>query len=240
VSGTRRKPGAKHLNWGGARAGSGRKPKHGVALVSHRPRNPIAPGRPVLAAAPVRSDRPSLRGQLETLRAALAASRDRFAFRVVHWAVRDHLLLLLVEAKNRDQLRRGMQGLLIRSARGLNRAWRQPGKVWNDRYQDVVLRTPRAVRDALVLLFEGSDDFAGRRAGQVPSSAPWFDGFAAPLRVIAEPELQPPVEPPRSRLLSRSWRALGRIAFAETAPPDVLPPHPSRLPPVRRRRGQGA
>ena len=49
------------------------------------------------------------------------------AFRLCHYAIRDAELHLLVEGRDRDSLARGLQGLLVRTAKGLNRAWGSRG-----------------------------------------------------------------------------------------------------------------
>jgi hypothetical protein len=45
-----------------------------------------------------------------------------------------------------------MQGLAIRIAKGLNRLWGRKGKVFEDRFHERVLETPREVRTALAYL----------------------------------------------------------------------------------------
>ena len=69
------------------------------------------------------------------LERAFRAGREKGDFRLIEYSVqRDHLHLV-VEAGNRRQLSRGMQGLMIRIAKALNRFWRgRVGRVFADRY----------------------------------------------------------------------------------------------------------
>ncbi len=56
-------------------------------------------------------------------------------FRLIEFSVQQDHLHLIVEADDRRKLARGMQGLMIRIAKGLNRLWRRRiGRVFADRY----------------------------------------------------------------------------------------------------------
>jgi REP-associated tyrosine transposase len=137
---------------GGWRPGAGRKPK-GKAGVSHRQRAALVPGLPVYATIAVQRRLPSLRGrrELAVLRSALAAGGvgGRGRFRILHCAVMAHRLHFVVEARNRKSLRSGLQGLLVRLARALNRLWGRAGKLFADRYLDRVIERPRDVQIAV-------------------------------------------------------------------------------------------
>ncbi|MFO0419805.1 MAG: hypothetical protein ACK53T_10415, partial [Planctomycetota bacterium] len=80
----------------------------------------------------------------------VARGPDRGGCRRLHVASRTDHLHFVVEAKDRTALSRGLQGLLIRLARGLNQLWGRKGKVFADRYHDRALKSPREVRNALV------------------------------------------------------------------------------------------
>ena len=56
---------------------------------------------------------------------------------------------MIVEAKDRDALGRGMKSIGSRLARAVNRVFKRAGPVLADRYHVRVLRTPREVRNAL-------------------------------------------------------------------------------------------
>ncbi len=66
----------------------------------------------------------------------------------MQFSIQDNHAHLLVEAENTAALARGIQGLSIRVARGLNRMMGRKGKVLADRYHSHVLRTPTEVRRA--------------------------------------------------------------------------------------------
>ena len=141
---------------GGARPGSGRKPKiPGQPGVDHRPRAPLAQRFPVHVTLKLHSGLPRLRSKpaYEALRAAFAAGCARNLsgqFRLCHYAVLNDHLHFLVEARDRATLTRGLQGLAIRIAKTLNKLWSHRGTVFADRYHDRILKTPREVRNALL------------------------------------------------------------------------------------------
>ena len=178
--------------WGGARSGAGRKPKRHRAGAAHLRRPAHSARHPLHVTLRVRHGLPALRRHelFIAVRRALAAGRERFGFRLVHFSVqRDHLHLL-AEAMDRRALSRGVQGLSIRVARALNRRLQRRGKVFAERYHARALTTPRAVRWALryVLLNARKHE---RGVGAVPSgfvdpcsSAAWFDGFARPRELV--------------------------------------------------------
>ena len=176
--------------WGGARAGAGRRPKGARSGVSHRRRPAHSRHRPLHVTLRVRQGLPALREHEVFLdvRRALAAGRERFGFRLVHFSVqRDHLHLL-AEAADRLALSRGVQGLAIRLARAINRRLQRRGKVFAARYHARALKTPRAVRWALryVLLNVRKHERDAVPFGFVDacSSAAWFDGFARPRELV--------------------------------------------------------
>jgi hypothetical protein len=130
--------------WGGRRPGAGRPAKGPHASERHQQ-------RPALAARVVhvtaRVDDPIAR-TLRRLGAtaftrAIALSRARVDFRIVHLGVRVGAritqLELIVEAHDRLALARGMQGFQVSAARSLNRAARRTGRVFADRYHARVL-----------------------------------------------------------------------------------------------------
>ena len=84
----------------------------------------------------------------EVVRHALVAG-SAGGLRVVEYTVQSNHLHLLVEVSNHPALSRGMIGLTVRLARGLNRLWRRRGRVFPDRYHARALTSPREVRNAL-------------------------------------------------------------------------------------------
>lgn len=150
---------SKGSGWGGARPGAGRKPgpnpkpRH-VKREGFRPQTPIhVQLKPVEGLPTLRTRR-----VFSELEEALEASDDRFGFYIDRYAATKDTLHLLVRAGRRNSLFRGMQGLSIRIARGLNRAWDRDGQVFDTRYRADVLDTPEKVRAAMK---------------QFPSGSPW-------------------------------------------------------------------
>src|SRR5262245_25406752 len=211
---------------GGAREGAGRKPKGERALVGHRPRAPKPSRHPSHVTLKLRQHLPRLRQKSEhaALRKAFTAGRDRFGFRLCHYAILNDHLHLVVEATDRVALRRGVQGLAIRIARALNKLWRRKGKVFADRYHDRVLRTPREVRNALAYVMGNARHHAAEgRMVSVPqaidtyTSAPWFDGFRVRITVRGIEAIARPTTAARTWLLHEGWRRHGLIPLAPTA-----------------------
>jgi REP element-mobilizing transposase RayT len=209
---------------GGARPGAGRKPKGEVAGVSHRVRAKLAARFPVLVTVKLAARLPRLRRLREyaVLRRAFAAGCDRFGFRLVHYAVLNDHLHMLAEAADRESLSRGMQGLLVRVAKALNKLWRRTGKVFGDRYHDRILTTPRAVRLALryVLANGHKHERDGRmlRVGgpvDAYTSAPWFDGWKEDARFVGLEVSIRPVAHGKTWLLSVGWRRHGLLSVTE-------------------------
>jgi REP element-mobilizing transposase RayT len=145
-----------------------------------------------------------------------AASSDRF--RLVHFSVQDNHLHLIVEAADRDALRRGLQGLAIRCARAINGALGRRGRVWVERYHARALTSPSEVRRALVYVFQNWHK-AVRGADRLDpqSSARWFDGWRRPRPLWSLPPRgeAPVVRPARSWLMTTGWKQLGLIGFDE-------------------------
>jgi putative transposase len=138
-------------SWGGARKGAGRPPKGKAAGVAHLRRAALSPRHPLHVTLRVRSGVASLRshGVFPVVRKALAAGRERFGFRLVHFSVQSNPLHLIAEARDRRALQRGIQGLSIRVARVVNREFERKGRLFADRYHARALKTPREVRLAL-------------------------------------------------------------------------------------------
>jgi len=213
---------------GGARSGAGRKPKiPGRPGVDHRERAPLANRYPVHVTLKLRSSLPRLRSRREyaALRAAFAAGCTRNlagTFRLCHYAVLNDHLHLLCEAETRTALSRGLQGLLIRIAKALNKLWARRGSVFADRYHDHVLKSPREVRNALRYLFGNGKKHAseGRevrvsQAVDTFTSAPWFTGFRERISVVGIEAVVRPVTDARTWLLTEGWLRHGRISVHE-------------------------
>lgn len=213
--------------WGGKRERAGRRPGSGRRRLSHHRREAHDPRCPVHVTFRARDDVPSLRRAVAfpAVRAALAAASTAH-FRLVQFSVqRDHLHLI-VEADDSIRLTRGLQGLAIRVARAVNRAFGRRGRLWGDRYHARDLRTPREVRNALVYVLNNfCKHIAGTRGMDACSSAPWFSGWRSGSWVSAGPS---PVARARTWLGNIGWRRWGPIDVSE---------RPRVSPVVTRRRG---
>src|SRR5262245_20126518 len=101
--------------WGGARRGAGRKPTGERAGVSHVSRPVLDPRHPAHVTLKVGRGIPSLRSQssMRVLQSCFVRGRDRFGFRLVHYAVQENHLHFVVEAENKKALSRGLQGLSV-------------------------------------------------------------------------------------------------------------------------------
>jgi len=212
---------------GGRRAGAGRKPT-GRAGVSHGRRAVLKHRFPVHVTVKLRRGvaRMRLWSVYTALRGAFAAgcrgTRAGCAFRLCHYAVLNDHLHFLVEAEDRAALSRGLQGLLVRIARTLNRTLRRSGAVFVDRYHDRILKTPREVRNAIrYVLGNGKKHAAEGLEVAVPqpidvfTSAPWFDGFRERFTVRGLDLVVRPVADPETWLLTKGWRRHGLLSVHE-------------------------
>jgi len=213
---------------GGRREGAGRRPKGAVAGVSHREREVLASRFPVHVTVKLRKGLRPLRRRQEhaALRAAFHAGcagveRDG-AFRLCHYAILNDHLHFVAEAHSRQALSRGLQGLLVRIAKALNKLWSRRGKVFADRYHDRILRTPREVRSALRYVLQNARKHAAEgREVAVPqaidtySSAPWFDGFRETITVRGLEAIVRPVTDARTWMLTLGWRRHGLLSVHE-------------------------
>ena len=216
--------------WGGARPDSGpkRKPTSGVP---HAQRDAFRklPAHVTLRLA---SDVPSLRSERVVceIERTFARGCARPGFRLVHYSLQGNHAHLIVEARDRDTLGRGMMAIGSRLARAVNRVAGRRGSVLADRYHLNLLPTPKQVRNALryVLLnarhhaakTARSELRANRRALDRASSARWFDGWKR--KVPGTDDHQPPAIPgkppvarPRTWLLTVGWRRHGLIDPAD-------------------------
>jgi REP element-mobilizing transposase RayT len=203
------------VNWGGKRRGAGRKPKGERAGVAHVKRARLARRFPVLVTMRIAAGLRSLRADAEheVVRGAFVAG-EKEGFRVVEYSVQSNHVHLLVEAENEGELSRGMTGLAVRMARGLNRVWRRTGAVLADRFHARILRTPREVRTALVYVLQNARRHGAWVASfaDVFSSGPAFDGWRD--KKVAESSGSGWARA-RTWLLGIGWRRLGLIGVLE-------------------------
>ncbi|MEN8160793.1 MAG: hypothetical protein ABFS41_12040, partial [Myxococcota bacterium] len=141
---------------------------------------------------------------------------------------RDHAHLI-VEARGKEALARGMKSVGARLARAVNRVFGRSGPVLDGRFHHRVLRTPREVRNALAyVLLNARRHFAKARGGRRPpvrldaaSSARWFDGWQRAWRARlgppdpASPGARREIAPAHTWLLRVGWRRHGLVDPSE-------------------------
>jgi hypothetical protein len=157
------------------------------------------------------------------------ASRvDPERFRVVHFSVQYDHIHLIVEARDKRALSRGIQGLAVRTARYVNDLLHRHGKLWADRWHGRALKSPRSVRNALLYVLMNFRKHARRPLPpglDAFSSARDFDGWlpsARLHRLAAHAAERPPplateplVTPARTWLARVGWRRHGAIGASE-------------------------
>src|SRR5262245_20155629 len=118
---------------GGARPGAGRK-RTVRSRVAHRARAKHVARHPVHVTLRVVGGVPSMREHAahRALQRALGEGAERFGLRVVHYSAQTNHVHLIVEAEDSNALSRGMKGLGVRIARGLNRVWARTGRLLAD------------------------------------------------------------------------------------------------------------
>ena len=173
--------------------------------VRHRVREQAFLNAPYLISTKVVSGLPSLRRPevrdlvLLCLRAAMEPL-ERLGMRVLEFAILSNHLHFVVQVRDNEALSRGVQGLLIRIARGVNRVLGRKGKVFLERFHSSLLKRAWDVWKAVRYVVQN-----GRKHG-IPlpadrpdpyTSGPWFrcwDGRAG--------KPFDPSEPPVARMVS--------------------------------------
>ena len=138
-------------------------------------------------------------------------------FRLIQYSVQNDHLHLVVEARDRLSLSRGIQGLAIRVARGLNRYWKRKGKVFADRYHDRVLKSFQEVRNVLAYVLNNDRKHGRRLHPGKPdcfSSGPWFDGWRDYVH-DGWMGTVPPLVAPKGWSLLGGWRRHRLLRIAE-------------------------
>lgn len=216
--------------WGGRRRNAGRKrgphtglphasrPGFGMPLPAHVTLR-VRPGVPSLRTVPI----------VRELERSFRLARARPGFRLVHYSLQGNHAHLIVEARDRDALGRGMKSIAARMARAVNLIAERSGPVLADRYHLRLLSTPTEVRNAIrYVLLNARHHAAAATAAQrksirldPASSARWFNGWkrgTTPQPSAAEPAAgrEPaPVARARTWLLAAGWRRLGLLDPAD-------------------------
>jgi hypothetical protein len=150
---------------------------------------------------------------------------DRPGFRIVHFSVQRNHIHLIIEAKSKAALSRGMQSFKIRFANEVNDfLGRKKGTVFADRYYSHILKSPTETRNSIAYVI-----LNGRRHGEDrghPRPELWKDPCSSALQFRGwrqggldppEAEISGPAEPAGSWLLSKGWKRArkGRISIVE-------------------------
>ena len=210
---------------GGPRPGAGR-PKIYKSRVAHRERERVPGSCPVHVTLRLRRDVPSLRSKrfVREFRRSLLSGCERGEFRVVHYSLQNGHAHLIVEARGKQALARGMKSVGARLARTVNRVFERSGPVLAERYHAHVLRTPGEVRRALSYVLLNVRKHWRERYGRAPqpglddaSSARWFDGWKPRWSALARRAREGPSEvaAARSWLMQRGWRRYGLVDMSE-------------------------
>ena len=133
------------------------------------------------------------------LERAFRDSKSKDGFRLVEFSIQHDHLHFVVETEHKTKLARGVQGLMIRIAKRLNRHWRRRvGRVFADRYFALVLVKRNQLWRTLRYVLNNGRKHGAWFAKDRPdpySSGKWFlrwmqlDRFRRPTR-------PPPVEMP--------------------------------------------
>jgi REP element-mobilizing transposase RayT len=136
---------------GGARRGAGRKPAGARAGASHAARPVVTAACALHVTIRVVEGMPALRqpAMYAAIRAASVAAERQRAFRIVHASIQDDHVHVICEAEDQGALGRGMQSFQISAARRINAAVGRRGRVFQDRYHLVVIRSPTQMRNVL-------------------------------------------------------------------------------------------
>jgi len=208
-------PKIRTFSWGGARPGAGRKRGPNPKAL-HRARPKLRENTPVHVTLSSRLTSLRTPAVLGPLRVALCGAnrRDPRRFRVVHFALRDDRVELIVEAKDERCLSEGLRSVAIRIARAVNVALGRTGSLWADRWRGHPLESRRAVRAALASVLTGARAACSAASPGIDpySSGEWFDGWHGwtPESGTTPPFAEPPPDAAHGSLPPAS--GIGRCA----------------------------
>ena len=196
---------------GGKRKGAGRKPKGERAGVSHKTRVDLeAAANPIHVTTRIQAHLPSLRTppRRHVIEGCLCMAKERFGMRIVHYTIQSNHLHLIVEAEDRHALAKGMQGLLVRIAKNLNKhSFDRKGKVFADRYHAREAKSLREVRNVLVYVLRNATKHGPHFVGiDEYSSGDWFDGWERAPSSPPGPRALVTCVPPRGWPTRVGWK----------------------------------
>jgi REP element-mobilizing transposase RayT len=148
-------------------------------IVLHRRRPEITRRTPGHVTLRVHRDLAGLRTKrrVGVIRGAIAALCTRGGLRVIDWSIQGNHMHLVIEADDNAALSRGMQGLCVRIAHGLNRLAGRKGAVFTERYHLRLLRTPAEVRNARTYVLNNYRRHAAQSGRSVEPG--WVDRFSS-------------------------------------------------------------
>ena len=160
---------------------------------------------------------------------AFYASNKNKSFRLIHFSVQSNHLHLVVEASHAQALSRGMQGLTIRIARGLNRLLGRKGRVFSTRFYARTLKTPREVNACLHYVLNNTrrhhrHTYFSRGWIDPCSSGKYFSGWRDRNEPLP-PQHRWPVALPQSWLLKTGWEKWGPLEIDKRPGPSALVPY---------------
>jgi REP element-mobilizing transposase RayT len=155
---------------------------------------------------------------LRVVRKVVAEASRLARFRVVEFNVLGNHVHLVVEAAGAEALARGMQGLTVRLARGINACLGRTGKLFAERYHARALRTPREVRNVLRYVLLNARHHAAERGETLARH--WIDPYSSAAERqrgclgLGPQRAQPrPTAEAKSWLLTTGWRRHGLLVF---------------------------
>jgi REP element-mobilizing transposase RayT len=143
--------------WGGKRKHAGRR-RRGPQMVPHRTRPQFKRRFPLHVTLRIRRDVGAMRTEhcFKAMERAFWAGGNKYGLRLVHFAVMNDHIHMMVEAEGKESLSKGMHALNIRIARAVNRTQQRRGHVLADHYHANILRSPTQVRRARVYLLSNA------------------------------------------------------------------------------------
>jgi REP element-mobilizing transposase RayT len=217
--------------WGGKRAGAGRKPSRSQPGATHQKRPEFSPHHPLHVTLKVLPGIENLRTRrcYRVIEGAFLKGCKKDSFRLIHFSVMKNHIHIIAEASDAQALSRGMKGLAIRIARGLNRVLSLKGKVFAYRYHARILRTPTEVNHCLRYVL---NNYRRHNPGwrfdkgwiDPCSSGRFFSGWSGRTFPLARKGPWP-VAPAEGWLLKTGWKHLGLIDINKR-PGPAGPPSP--------------
>lgn len=201
--------------WGGKRRGAGRKNQSGK--VSHSKREKVDFKRPLHLTLKVRDPKWSLRcGEIAAAFKNSAKGAQKFGLRILHYSLLKDHIHILVEARNNEDLARGMRSFGARMGKAIRKIVGGRGAIFKGRFHLRVVTNPTQMRNTLAYVLQNfSKHTRLLKHVDAYSSAPYFGQWRKLFGRGAGPILdglsRPPPLPdflcaPVSWLAREGWR----------------------------------